>query len=239
MLPVNTITTSYAINRLGYIFHPEDMTYLCGIKLTHNKKGLFSSACWTTDKDKAINVFNLCTVWESIADVCHQQSPVGTQMLIGYSSDIETYIPYELHAVNGKSLCLTSKGLSRTGWDTITPEQLYEWAAPAKPVLKSQSVSAWVFKMGTYYEPGTPAPNWDDLISNSYKPASFLKNRSQEELSNYFLLGTYCKPGTPHELVADCVHTLHGGSLVCFNKGEVTLSTKPKVGLTNLCMPAL
>lgn len=208
MLPVNTITTSYAsthINRLGYIFHPEDMTYLCGIKLTRDVKGTFSSAYWTTHKDRALSVFDLCTVWDGTT-VCNQQSPVGTQTLIGCRSDIETYIPYELYAGGGVYLYLTYKGLSRTGWDEVTAEWLYDWAAPAKPVLKQQTPEEWAFKMGTLCTGIATAPCWRKLATN--KGLEWIASATEDDLKNgygyldeYFRLGTYCKVGTPFNLV--------------------------------------
>jgi hypothetical protein len=208
-----TMTTyvSTHVERLGHIFHPEDMTYLCGIKLTGTVKGTFSSAYWTTHKDRALSVFSLCTVWKSVASVCMQQSHVGTQTLIGCSSDIETYVPYSLYATNGKYLCLNTEGLSHSGWDMVTPEWLYDWAAPAKPVLKQQTPEEWAFKMGTLCTSTTTAPNWSMLATNKglewvaacagvdWKKDN--QTNGYSYLSEYFRLGTYCKIGTSFRLV--------------------------------------
>lgn len=210
------------VNRLGHTFYKEGMRYMCGMKLRTDSDypGYPDyTAYWTTDPSEAISVFDLCKIWKSVAAVYDSSCPVNTEILIGCTSDLETCRPYCVQAV-GATLYLTYQGLSHqeAGWDEVTPEWLYDWAAPAKPVLKEQSACEWAFTVGTLSRVGVVAPNWSVLLCNSgylwvarKLGTSYL---TEGLLSDYFYLGTNCKVGTPFNLVR-------------YIDGKATLSTTP------------
>lgn len=99
-----------------------------------------------------------------------------------------------------------------------------------KPAVRKQTTMEWAFKMGTYCNSGTAAPDWSILTAHpGHQWIAGVIERvtiaTYQDLTNCFLLGTHCKVGTPFNLVR-------------YAKGEVYLNTAPRT-LKALCCTSL
>jgi hypothetical protein len=125
---------TYKLDKQGYISQVVGniTDYLCGISVAYKDCWVYK-VYWTSDWKHALNVFDLCKVWNKVTATTIEYENMPIETLVGITSNYVTHqLPYKLSA-GSETVYLGTYQISTQRWayEELTPEWLHASTKPA------------------------------------------------------------------------------------------------------------